>query len=331
MRRLQLRSWTVWFHCVRAGLRAAVCGGCLAVASDVAIGADSAPRAADEAAIRAAAAAYVAALGKGDTETLASLWTADGDIVDAAGNVFGGRDAVALDKEAVAAGGGRPEFRVGEMRLRFLSDDVAIEDGTVDLIPPEGEPLAGRFSATWLRQGGGWKLAALREARGGEPGAAEALADLEWMVGDWVVVDEPDAAAAPDSPTIEVSCRWNATKTYLTRVMMIPTGKDSPPLEIRQQIGWDPLSRSIHSWAFGSDGSHGEAVWSRDGRSWVAQARAVQPDGGQSTSLNVYTFDGKDRCAWRSLPTHVGGEHVPPVNMTMVRKAAAGGQPRGNR
>jgi len=323
------RSWKVRLDHGRGRPRVAACAVWMAVVTGVAVAAEPAPRAADEAAIRAAAEAYVVALGKGDADKLASLWTADGDIIDAAGNVFGGREAVTLDKEAAAAG--RPEFRISETRLRFLSDDVAIEDGSVELVPSEGEPLTGRFSATWVRQGGGWKLAALREARGGEPNATEALADLEWMVGDWVVVDEPEADTAAVRPTIEVSCRWNDTKTYLTRVMTIPTGKDSPPLEIRQQIGWNPLSRSIHSWAFGSDGSHGEAQWSRDGRSWVAQARAVKPDGGQSTSLNIYTYDGKDRCAWRSLPTHVGGEHVPPVTMTMVRKAAASGQPRGNR
>jgi hypothetical protein len=33
-----------------------------------------------------------------------------------------------------------------------------------------------------------------------------------------------------------------------------------------------------------------------------------------------YRYDGKGRCVWRSLPTHVGGEHMPQVNMTLVRK-----------
>jgi hypothetical protein len=47
---------------------------------------------------------------------------------------------------------------------------------------------------------------------------------------------------------------------------------------------------------------------------------AVMPDGTQTSSLNIYSYDGADRCTWRSVPTHVGGEHVPHVTMTMIRK-----------
>jgi uncharacterized protein (TIGR02246 family) len=277
------------------------------------------PRAAEEAAIRAASQAYVAALAKGDAAALAAAWTPDGDIIDAAGNVLPGRETMALEKAAAAD---RPQITIHETTLRFLSADAAIEDGTVEIIPAAGGPLTGRFSATWVRHEGAWKLAALREARGGEVTGPAALADLEWMVGDWKVVDEHPAAtpAAAGEPVIEVSTKWNDAKTFLNRVMTITHSPDAPPLRITQRIGWDPLSRSIRSWAFGSDGSYGEATWSRDGQSWVAQARAVMPDGSQTSSLNIYSFDGKDRCAWRSLPTHIGGEHVPRVDLTMIRK-----------
>jgi uncharacterized protein (TIGR02246 family) len=292
-----------------------------------------AARAADEAAIRAASRAYVEALDKGDTATLAKLWAPDGDIVDAAGHVLTGREAVALDGDAPPPDpANRPEVKLAETQLRFVTADVAIEDGTVEVIPPTGPRLTGRFSATWVRHEGAWKLAALRECRGEEPTAAAALADLDWMVGDWEVVEDAGQAAPAGKPRIGVSAAWNASRTYLVRTMTITHSPDAPPLEIVQRIGWDPLSKQIHSWAFGSDGSHGEADWTRDGRSWVAQARAILPDGSQSTSLNIYTYDGQDRCVWRSLPTHVGSEHVPAVNMTMIRKPKAGGdEPRSDR
>jgi uncharacterized protein (TIGR02246 family) len=281
----------------------------------------------DEAAIRAAAKAYVEALGKGDAARLAALWTPDGDIVDASGQKLLGREAVSLDHPATPPEpGARPEFRIRETTLRFLTPDVAVEDGTVEVVPPAGQPLTGRFSATWVRHEGSWKLGALREARGEEPTAAAALSELDWMVGDWVVVD--DHPAADKQPAIEVSTSWNESKTYLIRELRIPV-EGGAPLTVTQRIGWDPLTKSIHSWVFGSDGSHGEAEWSRDGRSWVANSRAVTPDGSQSTSLNIYTYDGKDRCAWKSLPTHVGSENVPPVTLSMIRKPQAGAdQPR---
>ncbi len=304
-------------------LAAAISSGCVAAETG------DKPRAADEAAIRAAAKAYMEALDKGDEAAVAAHWTPDGDIIDAAGNLLPGRRTVSLDAGTPKPDpADRPEFRIQETQLRFLSGDVAIEDGTVEVILPTGAPLSGRFSATWVKHEGSWKLAALRESRGDEPSAEAVLADLDWMAGDWVVIDAPARHDDPDKPQIEVSAKWNASKTYLIRTMTITHSADTQPLEITQRIGWDPLSKSIHSWVFGSDGSHGEATWVRDGKSWVAQARAIHSDGSQSTSLNIYTYDGKDRCVWRSLPTHVGGEHVPTVNMTMVRKPGTGSTTR---
>jgi hypothetical protein len=97
-------------------------------------------------------------------------------------------------------------------------------------------------------------------------------------------------------------------------------GDGLPAMHITQRIGWDPLSRQIVSWSFGSDGSHGEATWSRDDGTWVARTMSVLPDGTQTSSLNIYSYDGTNRCTWRSVPTHVGGEHAPHVSMTMIRK-----------
>jgi uncharacterized protein (TIGR02246 family) len=282
-------------------------------------------RAADEAAIRATADAYVKALAAGDSKAIAAMWTPDGDIIDDTGAVLSGRQSATLASDVPDPDpSGRPEFQVNETQLRFLTNEVAIEDGTVEVIPPVGEPRQGRYSATWVKHEGSWKLGALREAHGEPPPPAAVLDELDWLVGDWVVIDAPARADDPEKAQIEVSARWNASKTFLNRTMTITISPTVPPLEISQRIGWDPLSRSIHSWMFGSDGSHGESNWTREGTSWVAQARAVHPDGTLSTSLNIYTYDGKDRCVWKSIPTHVGSEAMPTVKMTMVRKPGTG-------
>jgi uncharacterized protein (TIGR02246 family) len=283
----------------------------------------------DAQAIRDAANAYKAAVERGDGKALAALWTPDGDIVDDLGTVMKGRDTVALlePPAADATPSGKPVITIKDTNLRFITPDVAVEDATVEVTPPgTAAPLRGRFSATWVRHEGAWKLSALREARG-EPGggSAESLEDLAWMVGDWAVVDD-DATGKPASgrPSIEMTVRWNPNRTFLLRDMKItPAGSAANPdaaMHITQRIGWDPLSKSIHSWVFSSDGGHGEAAWSKKDGSWIAQTTAVLPDGSQTSSLNIYTYDGKDRCDWRSLPTHVGGEHMPQIDMTMVRK-----------
>lgn len=299
--------------------------------------------------IRAAIRNYTDALERGDGQTLANLWTPDGDIVDDEGRVFNGRESVGRITPATKDDP-RPSFRIEQTNLRVLSVDVAIEDGTVEVTPPGAtKPLSGWFSAIWVKHEGSWKLAGLRESRVSSPNESLRLADLDWMVGDWDVAethpdrDRPsgdfattDAPAGEGKPSIEVSVRWNATRTFLMREMTIhdaamtgaraandATGRPDdglPAMHIAQRIGWDPLSRQIVSWVFGSDGSHGEATWTRDGDSWIARTTAVMPDGSLTSSLNIYTYDGGDRCTWRSVPTHVGGEHAPHVTMTMTRK-----------
>ncbi len=296
--------------------------GCLAAA-------EPAGREVDAAAIRAAAKMYVDALQRGEAKTLIDLWTTDGDIIDDAGQVLRGRETVAATTAGEPAGP-RPEFRITETNLRFVTADVAIEDGQVEVtLPGGGTPLEGRFSATWVREAGTWKLAALREARDPEPSGPETLRQLDWMVGEWKAIDETahGAEAADAKPAVELtmSVRWNDAHTFLVREMRIRPAHAGPEkrsgLEISQRIGWDPLARRIRSWAFGSDGSHSEATWLRDGGSWVARTASVQPDGSQTSAINVYTFDGTDRCTMRSLHTHVGGEHMPPVALTLVRVA----------
>jgi len=294
--------------------------------------------AATAAAIRAAARSYQEALDRGDGTAMAALWTPDGDIVDDEGRVLNGREAVS-GITAPTADSPRPAVHIEETTLRLLTADAAIEDGIVTVTPPgTSAPLKGWFSASWVKHDGAWKLAGLRESRISAPQNATRLADLDWMVGDWTVVEdhpdrEPSAGTLPltpgGRPPIEVSVRWNATRTFLIRDMKIadaaaPSADDAgdglPAMHITQRIGWDPLSRQIVSWAFGSDGSHGEATWTRDDNTWVARTMAVLPDGTQTSSLNIYVYDGANRCTWRSVPTHVGGEHAPHVTMTMIRK-----------
>ena len=327
------------------------CGAAAAQQPAVVPAAQAATQKQDDAtaAIRAAIRTYADAFERGDGKALAALWTPDGDIIDDEGRVLSGRESVG-QITAATKDVPRPSFRIKQTSLRLLTADVAIEDGTVEVTPPGATaPLSGWFSATWVRHDGAWKLASLRESRISPAHETSRLADLDWMVGDWTVVEdhldrEPAAAGglpiAPGGrPPIEVSVRWNATRTFLIRDMKIgnaaaaggETGDGLPAMHITQRIGWDPLSKQIVSWSFGSDGSHGEATWSRDGSAdgttWIARTMAVLPDGAQTSSLNIYAYDGADRCTWRSVPTHVGGEHAPHVSMTMIRKKPTSPQP----
>lgn len=315
------------------------------------------PAVAEEQAIRAAAQAYIAALKRGDGPALAEMWTADGDIVDGQGNVLKGRETLAQTK-LPAAGEPQPEFRFGATQVRMVGDGVALEDGSVEVIPPGSKQVnRGRFSAVWVKRDGAWRLASLREWQLDDSNGPELLQSLDWMVGDWNVIDHATAAQlTPDGTTgeaqaaavaeraagtkplpattrMEISVRWNPQRTFLVRDLKIfPTARpEGPPATepvgiVSQRIGWDPLSKQIHSWAFSADGGHGEAVWTEENDSWVARSTTVHPDGQLTSSMNVYTFDGKDECTWQSFQTNAGADLAPPITMTMVRTTGSSAQ-----
>jgi hypothetical protein len=284
----------------------------------------TAPAEADAAAIRAAATAYREALAKGDAAAIRQAWTADGDVVDGWGNLLSVADVSAAGG---AGGGPRPEIRVGETRLRLITADVVIEDGSVDVVlPGSTAPLEGRFSAIWVKQGGAWKLAGIREAERPPAQGGEMLDDLDWMVGAWTLVPE-DGAAKDAVPAMRMTARWDAGRMFLVRDIRLEsrTAAGEPvTVDVQQRIGWDPLSGRVRSWSFSSDGTRGEATWFRDGNSWISKGTAIQADGTQATTVTIYSYDGRDRCLWRTMQDPFAADDQLPVRATWVRQPKEG-------
>ncbi len=310
--------------CLAAGILAGWIPAITAAEQATAPASRSEPAAADAAAIRAAAAAYRDAVVKGDVAASQRMWTADGDIVDGWGNVLSAA-------EAVAANGGsddeRPEVRMGETRLRSITSDVVLEDGAVDVVlPGTTTPLEGWFSAIWVKQGGEWKLASLREAERPTTLRDDALDDLEWMVGEWTLVPEADAAADA-MPAMEMSVRWDAGHMFLVRDIRLTspaTAAEPVTIDVQQRIGWDPLVGRIRSWSFATDGTRGEATWFRDGTSWITRGTTIQVDGTQATTVHISSYDGQDRCAWRTIQEPFAADDRMPLRATWVRKSKEG-------
>jgi hypothetical protein len=321
-----------WRAVVRAVLFGAVrVGVVLSAAAMVGAGAaraqpgGDAGAAADVAAIRAAATAYREALAAGDAEAVKRAWTADGDIVDGWGNRLRPQDMAALDGGEADRGEPRPEFRTSETSLRFLTADVAVEDGTVDVVLPGMKtPIEGWFSALWVRSGASWKLAGLRESERPVAAGADMLEDLDWLVGDWVAEPGGDDEAAGADAAAEMSVRWDAGRMFLVRDFRVPAVADDGTagvIEVHQRIGWDAVVRRIRSWTFSSDGSRAESTWFRDGDSWIEARTGILPDGRQDSALNIYSYDGRDRCVWRVMPDADALEAGPPSRATWVRRA----------
>lgn len=173
-----------------------------------------------------------------------------------------------------------------------------------------------------------WAVMVLSMAVGGrlvaEDAVAEAMGgmldDLDWMVGSWVLVPD-DEAAAKRAGTMRMTVRWDDGRAFLIREATLTPPEESgePVVSLQQRIGWDPLVERIRSWSFSSDGSRAEATWFQDGGSWIVRGTAVLPDGTQTSSINIYTFDGQDRCTWRVVRPALAADDDPSARATWVR------------
>jgi uncharacterized protein (TIGR02246 family) len=126
--------------------------------------AQTASRAADETAIRAVIQAFIDTREANDEAALTALLTEDVDQQQTSGNTRRGRDAVVTGSLATTQStGGRRTITVES--LRFVTPDVAIADGRYDSIGrSDGSDQRMLTSMVLRREGGGWKIAAIRNA-----------------------------------------------------------------------------------------------------------------------------------------------------------------------
>jgi uncharacterized protein (TIGR02246 family) len=131
-------------------------------AAPAVVAAQSANRAADEQAVRAVIQAFLDTREKNDAAGLAALLTPDVDQRQTSGNVRSGRDAVVSGSLATQEStGGRRTITVDS--LRFVGADVAIADGRYDSIGrADGTDQRMLTSMVLRREGGAWKIAAIR-------------------------------------------------------------------------------------------------------------------------------------------------------------------------
>lgn len=261
-------------------------------------------------AIREAGMAYLQAIESGDLEEAASFWTEDGDLVDPLGKAVKARDL--FERMASGPRQTRPKMSIKSQDLRFIRPDVALEDGSYEVAPiGDGRPSMRRFTAVWVKQGGNWLLDSVREAPL-PAGRGNRLASLAWLVGDWV-------EESGDTRTT-ISCKFNATKTYLLRTIQVEQA-GRVVFSGEQSIGWDAASEQFRSWMFDLDGGRTEGDWHQEDNAWVVDATGVSADGKQSSSTRVYESLGPNEFTVESTNGLADGDAVPDFKKTFTRIA----------
>src|SRR5262249_31107239 len=216
----------------------------------------------EEAAGPKQAGSVVETFHKGDAKALAAFWAPDGDYTSQTGKQIKGREAIEKAFQEFFAENKGLKLRIDIMSLRFVTPDVAIEDGTSAVIPPDGAPPSrSRYTNVHVKKDGKWLLSSVRDAPFSPPTNHEVLTRLEWAIGDW-------AQESDKGETARVSFTWTPSQSFIVS-SFTTTFKNLAIGGGTQWIGYDPTTKAIRSWTFEDSGGFGEGTWKRDGDKWV--------------------------------------------------------------
>ena len=109
--------------------------------------ATSAETAAEENSLTNNAKAFVDAFEKGDAKAVAAFWAEDGDYVDLTGRHLQGRSAIEKAFKDFFMENKGLKLRIDVNSVRFLTPDMAIEDGTTSVIPPLAWNVSLRYES----------------------------------------------------------------------------------------------------------------------------------------------------------------------------------------
>jgi uncharacterized protein (TIGR02246 family) len=310
---------------------------------------------AEQQAIQALKSAFVTAYNAGKADAIAATFSDDGRITDEEGASIEGRKAVSdrYIETFKDNPGASIELRAG--KLRFLSPDVAIEEGEVVVRdaekpavadtakqpaaaaqpaaaqpaaaqpaaaqpgaaqPGAAQPATSSYTAIFVKKDGRWLLSMLRD----HPAPISPAPTPHERLQDlkWMVGEWVEEG--PDAISTS-SCKWDDSGNFLVWKYKVQD-KNANASGGTTFIGWDPLTKQITSWVFDSEGGHGEASWSRLAEDqWMAKTSGILSDGRTASATQYIKRLGPDRASWTSLDRVAGGEPVPNVSeYVLVRR-----------
>lgn len=262
----------------------------------------------DLAAIRARAESYEKAYNKHDAAAVAEHWSEDAVYVREDGERVKGRAAIQKVFEQIFADDNQVQIAVTITDLRLITDNVAVEDGKVE-VAGEGPTLESTYTAVNVKKNGVWYVDTVRETDlPAPPSHYDHLKELSWMIGEWASQEGP--------ATVKAKCEWAKNKNFITRSFTIAV-KGQLEISGTQVIGYDASTGEIKSWMFDSDGGVAEGVWSRSGNSWSVKMSAVTPEGAKGSAVHVMTYVNEKEFTWHTVNRELDGEILP--NIAEVR------------
>jgi uncharacterized protein (TIGR02246 family) len=271
----------------------------------------------DEKAIRNSVTTYVTAFNRQDAKAIAALWSPEAVYTNPkTGEEVVGRDAIEQQLVEIFSQSKDCKLEVAIESIRFLSPNVAVEQGISRILRPGEEADETAYTAVYVKSGGNWLLDQMsEEAVTVFRSNYQHLKDLEWLIGAWV--DEEEQAR------IESNAKWTKNQNFISQMFKVSVPGETELSGI-QLIGWDPVTKNIRSWVFDSDGGFGNATWKKKGNQWIIEATATLPDGRRSSEIRTITLLDDNSITWQASNRELGGEILPniaPIKITNQSKS----------
>jgi uncharacterized protein (TIGR02246 family) len=281
--------------------------------------ADDKDRNKDEKAISANIVSYLKAYKNRDAAGVAKLWAKNAVYTSpATGQRVQGRESIQEYYQELFDTAESVELSLEVLSIRFVTEKVAVEEGTATFIGASGAPETTNYEAIHVKEDGKWLVDSVRESAatptddGLEKSAHyEKLKDLEWLIGEWIDEDEEGR--------IELSCKWTKNKNFMVRSFKVFV-EERIDIEGTQVIGWDPANERFRSWLFDSHGGFGEGWVVNEGKRWISTVHATLPDGAQGSSIQIMNPIDHDSFQWSIVAREVDGEIRPNVEPVIVRR-----------
>jgi uncharacterized protein (TIGR02246 family) len=246
---------------------------------------------------------------------VAGFWTPDGDYTDQTGRHMQGRAEIEKAFQGLFAEHKGLKLRINSNSLRFVTPEVAIEDGSTEVAGPDGgAPSRGaRYTIVHVKKDGSWYLSSVRDSVFVPATNYEHLRQLEWLIGEW-----SDSVEGAEVGRMAFS--WSENQGFIVNSYSV-TAKTVILSGGTQWIGWDPSAKRFRSWMFDSMGGFGEGSWTREGDNrWVSKMTAVLQDGRKMTATNVVTRVDADTITWEGKDRTLDGKSIPDMKEVKMKR-----------
>ncbi len=268
---------------------------------------------ADETALLKNAESFLAAFHKGDAKAVAALWTTDGDYTDTLGKRHAGREAIEKEFTAFFAENNGAKLRIDIDSIKFITPEVAIEDGVTAVSTADGGPPSrAKYTIVHVKKDGKWSIGSVRETVYTPPSNYEHLKPLEGLVGSW-------AEDGAKGETVRISFDWAMSQNFLFSTYEL-SFKNISVGGATQFIGWDGSTKSIRSWSFHAHGGFGEGTWTQAGKTWTIKTAATFPDGKKATATDVITFADADTVTFSAKDRMLDGKPLPDIKEVKLKR-----------